>query len=79
MQSRQNQRVYKVIVNAEKQYSIWPADGVSPLGWKEVGILGSRGHCFTFIERAWIAPLLPNSSQKVNVINRFLKICVSYF
>jgi MbtH protein len=25
--------IYKVVVNHEKQYSIWPGDRENPLGW----------------------------------------------
>jgi MbtH protein len=63
MQRIQNSHEYKVVVNREKQYSIWPADGKNPLGWKDVGILGSRYDCFAFIEKVWVEvrPLnLPN-------------------
>lgn len=28
---------YKVVINHEEQYSIWPADRESPFGWKDVG------------------------------------------
>ena len=28
---------YKVVVNDEEQYSIWPADREAPAGWREVG------------------------------------------
>jgi MbtH protein len=32
--------VYKVILNAEEQYSIWPADRENPLGWRDAGKTG---------------------------------------
>lgn len=54
MQPIQINRDYKVVVNHEEQYSIWPADGKNPLGWKDVGILGSRRDCFAFIEKVGI-------------------------
>ena len=44
---------YKVVVNREKQYSIWPVHEKNPLGWKDVGVLGSRNECFAFIESVW--------------------------
>ena len=28
--------IYKVVVNHEEQYSIWPADRENALGWKDV-------------------------------------------
>jgi MbtH protein len=29
--------IYKVVVNHEEQYSIWPADRENPFGWKDAG------------------------------------------
>src|SRR5438067_191401 len=31
---------YKVVVNDEEQYSIWPANRELPLGWRDVGKVG---------------------------------------
>ncbi len=33
--------VYKVVVNHEEQYSIWPADLAPPRGWKDVAPPGA--------------------------------------
>ena len=63
MEERGKDRDYKVVVNREKQYSIWPVDRASPFGWKDVGFLGSRGDCFAFIEKVWIGAR-PLSLQK---------------
>jgi long-subunit acyl-CoA synthetase (AMP-forming) len=30
-------RIYKVVVNQEARYSIWPADRDNPVGWRDVG------------------------------------------
>ena len=63
MDATQIDRSYKVVVNHEKQYSIWRVDRKNPFGWKDVGILGSRYDCFAFIEKVWVGvrPLnLPN-------------------
>ena len=27
--------IYKVVVNHEEQYSIWPAERENPLGWRD--------------------------------------------
>ena len=45
---------YKVVVNHKAQYSIWPVHKRNPLGWKDVGVLGSRNEWFAFIEKVWI-------------------------
>jgi len=45
--------VYKVVVNHEEQYSIWPADRENPLGWRDVGKSGLKAECLAYIEEVW--------------------------
>jgi MbtH protein len=45
--------VYKVVVNHEEQYSIWPADRDNPCGWKDVGKSGSKAECLAYIQEVW--------------------------
>jgi len=45
--------VYKVVVNHEEQYSIWPADRENALGWNDAGKSGSRQECLDFIREGW--------------------------
>ncbi len=45
--------IYKVVVNHEEQYSIWPIDRDSPLGWVEVSVEGSKEHCLEYVGRVW--------------------------
>src|ERR671913_556141 len=35
---KEDNTVYKVVVNHEEQYSIWPADRENALGWSDGGI-----------------------------------------
>lgn len=44
---------FKVVVNAEGQYSIWPATRPTPAGWHNEGTQGSRDHCLAHIDSAW--------------------------
>ena len=44
---------YKVVVNHEEQYSIWPVDREMPLGWKAAGKEGSKQECLEYIEEVW--------------------------
>jgi len=39
--AREDTRIYKVVINAEEQYSIWPADRENPLGWSDAGKSGN--------------------------------------
>ena len=71
MQIVRNTLEYKVVINRERQYSLWPAERASPLGWKDVGFLGSRGDCFAFIEKVWVDAAPLKSSQKISAVSRF--------
>ncbi len=50
---RKDNTVYKVVVNHEEQYSIWPADRENPRGWKDVGKSGQKKDCLAYIEEVW--------------------------
>ena len=45
--------IYKVVVNHEEQYAIWPADRENPLGWKDAGESGSKTECLAYIKEVW--------------------------
>ena len=51
---------YRVVVNSEEQYSIWPSFREVPLGWSAVGVEGSEQDCLAYIERVWV-DLTPKS------------------
>ena len=44
---------YKVVVNDEEQYSIWPADRENALGWKDAGKSGPKEECLAYIKEIW--------------------------
>ena len=41
---------YKVVVNHEEQYSIWPADRENPPDWNDAGERGSSQACLAYIQ-----------------------------
>ena len=45
--------IYKVVVNHEAQYSIWPANRKIPLGWQAVDKVGPKAECLAFIKETW--------------------------
>jgi len=45
--------LYQVVVNAEGQYSIWPANCEPPAGWQRSGQTGQKEDCLAQIEGAW--------------------------
>jgi MbtH protein len=44
---------YKVVVNHEEQYSIWPADRENALGWTDAGKSGPKAECLAYIKEVW--------------------------
>jgi MbtH protein len=50
---REDTIVYKVVVNSEEQYSIWPADRENPLGWNDTGKTGGKAECMAYIQEVW--------------------------
>jgi MbtH protein len=45
--------IYKVVLNHEQQYSIWPADRENPLGWDAAGKSGPKQECLAYIKEVW--------------------------
>jgi MbtH protein len=45
--------IYKVVVNHEEQYSIWPAHRENPLGWRDGGPSGPKADCLAYIKEVW--------------------------
>ncbi|HEX8720043.1 MAG TPA: MbtH family NRPS accessory protein [Pyrinomonadaceae bacterium] len=50
---REDKTIYKVVVNHEEQYSIWPADRENALGWNDAGKSGTKAECLAYIEEVW--------------------------
>lgn len=53
MDEKDDNRIYKVVVNHEVQYSIWPADKVNALGWADAGKIGTKAECLAHIKEVW--------------------------
>jgi uncharacterized protein YbdZ (MbtH family) len=50
---KEDTTIYKVVVNHEEQYSIWPEYKEIPLGWTEVGKSGLKADCLAYIKEVW--------------------------
>jgi MbtH protein len=48
-----DQTVYRVVMNHEEQYSIWPVDKDIPAGWSDAGRQGPRADCLAYIDEVW--------------------------
>ncbi len=49
----EDKTIYKVVLNHEEQYSIWPVDRENPLGWRDGGKSGSKAECLAYIKEVW--------------------------
>lgn len=52
-EDEEDKTIYKVVVNDEEQYSIWPVDRENPLGWRDVGVTGPKKACLEHITQVW--------------------------
>jgi MbtH protein len=45
--------LFKVLINDEEQYSLWPGDLPVPGGWRETGVHASKPECDAYLEEHW--------------------------
>jgi MbtH protein len=45
--------IFRVVVNHEEQYSIWPDYLDMPQGWRAVGPTGPKQVCLEYIKEHW--------------------------
>jgi MbtH protein len=45
--------IYKVVINHEEQYSLWPVDRENPADWRDAGKTGRKPECLAYIEQVW--------------------------
>jgi MbtH protein len=62
---------YKVVLNHEEQYSIWPADRENALGWRDAGKTGPKAECLAYIKEVWtdMRPLSLRKKMKEMALN----------
>lgn len=44
---------FKVVINHEEQYAIWPSFKAVPEGWYEAGCEGEKSQCLEYIRENW--------------------------
>ena len=52
-EDKEGTTIYKVVINHEEQYSIWPADRENALGWNDAGKTGTKVECLAYIKEVW--------------------------
>ena len=45
--------LFKVLVNDEEQYSLWPSEKTIPEGWSDTGVSGSAEECKVWVDENW--------------------------
>jgi MbtH protein len=71
-EEQEDKTIYKVVVNHEEQYSIWPTDRENPLGWNDVGTSGAKEECLAYIKEVWtdMRPLSLRKKMEEDARNR---------
>ncbi|WP_413810983.1 MbtH family protein [Streptomyces sp. OE57] len=69
MHSERDERQYRVVINDEEQFSVWPGDRDLPAGWREEGMRGDRETCLAHIDRVW-TDMRPRSLREALVRTR---------
>lgn len=47
------EEIYRVVINAELQYSVWPDWKQTPQGWNDEGTKGTKQECLDHIDNVW--------------------------
>src|SRR5215510_11096814 len=50
---REDTTIYKVLMNHEEQFSIWPEYKETPNGWTDIGKSGPKAECLAYIKEVW--------------------------
>jgi MbtH protein len=69
---KEDTTVYKVVLNHEEQYSIWPAERENAPGWRDEGKRGTKQECLAHIKEVWtdMRPLSLRKKMEENARNR---------
>ncbi|MCR8656496.1 MbtH family protein [Paenibacillus endoradicis] len=54
MENQLSEENYKVVVNAEEQYALWPVHLHNPSGWSNAGKNGTKEECLAYVKEVWI-------------------------
>ncbi len=44
---------YKVVINEEAQYALWPSYLANPAGWQDSGKSGDKEECLAYVKLVW--------------------------
>lgn len=52
-EEQEDTTIYRVVINHEEQYSIWPVGRDVPKGWRKVDKEGLKDECLAYIGEVW--------------------------
>jgi MbtH protein len=66
----QSEDSYKILINAEEQYSLWSAFNPIPKGWTEVKN-GTKEECLAYVREVWtdMRPLSLRKKMEVAAVS----------
>ena len=62
--------IFRVVVNHEEQYSIWPDYKDLPRGWTAVGKKGTKRECLDYIDQVWTDMRPLSLRQQMSTLER---------
>ena len=78
MDESEDRIIYKVVINHEEQYSIWPVNQKLTRDWKDTGFRGNLKTCRDHIEEVW-TDMRPLSIQKMDLpANTRYKVVINH-
>jgi len=72
-QDHNEEIIYKVVLNHEEQYSIWPVERDNPPGWRDAGKHGPKEECLAYIKEVW-TDMRPLSLRKKMEVTRTARL-----
>lgn len=60
---RDDQMLYRVVVDIEERYSVWFEHQEIPPGWRDAGKIGTKPECLDYIKTVW-ADMRPLSLRR---------------
>jgi MbtH protein len=45
--------LFRVVVNDDEQYALWPLHRDGAPGWRDTGVSGSREACLGYVSEVW--------------------------
>lgn len=65
----EQEMLFKVVVNHEEQYSIWPLDKENAPGWRDAGKSGTKEECLAYIKDVWTDMRPLSLRKKMDALN----------